>query len=505
MNSADEPSPFAPDDDAVGAFAADVPAPYGRSGPMERKRILVVGGGDEVRMALSGLYDLVGDVADADLVVVSTRTSRAELATLLPALRERPRGPMVALVHTGGEPIAVEVMRAGGAGVVAEGNEAALASHLGGDTVEGDLVETYDRRVGSGRSRGESSRGNDDATNLPNAVALEERIDELAESGVVPRVAYLSVMQFEQAARKLATEATDILRRRLAVQYRELARTAAAELFVIGRADFAIVGTGLSPNRAEHLGRQLARITESFAPAGNQTLRLAMGHAGPEVSSDLSTLRELASRALAVAAEQGKSAVVSADSLSLGLASTTELEAAMRVLDVVERADRHHPGHGERVARVASELARALGFEGAERAQIRLAAHLHDIGKVGLPTSALADPEELESADIDAYRSHPGRSGAFLRASAGPVVAAAAAAHHERWDGTGFPDGLVADRIPVMARIVAVANAWDDCLERAGGELDLALARLRSLSGTVLDPTMVEVVLGVLPRATHAA
>jgi HD-GYP domain-containing protein (c-di-GMP phosphodiesterase class II) len=221
-------------------------------------------------------------------------------------------------------------------------------------------------------------------------------------------VAFLRVRNLEPAARRLAQEATAVLRRRLAVQYRELIRAEGGELYVLDRSDFAIVGLGLSPNRAEELGRQLARITESFAPNGNVTLKLSIGHAGPEVTDEIATLRELAQRALSVAAEQPTSAVVGADSLSLGLASTTELEAALRTLDVAERGDRHLQGHGQRIAQLVSELAWSLGFDAAERASLRVAAHFHDLGKVSLAADvAASSPDALSGVALDDYRGPP--------------------------------------------------------------------------------------------------
>lgn len=474
-------------------------APFGTG----TRRVFVFGGSDEQRMRVADVADfcLVDEVAEAELVVISTRASRAEFSATVARLHEAASAPIVALAHTGGESLAVEVMRGGGVGIVAEGNEDALAAYANGTANDASLVETYDRRVGSGRSRGVQGRGSDDATNLPGGVAFEERLEELDETGVVPRVAFLHVLHFDSAARKLASEATDVLRRRLAVQYRELARVAGAELYVLDRADFALIGVSLSPARAEDLGRQLSRVTESFAPMGSQTLRLAMGHAGPEVTTELATLRELASRALGAATEQAKSAVVGAASLSLGLASTTELEAALRMIDVIERYDRHHPGHSARVARIAAEIARHLGFDGTERAQLRLAAHLHGVGKIGLPKTALDDPDGLDGEDLEAYRSHPERGAVALRPSAGDAVADAIRHHHEHWDGSGFPDGSAGHDIPVMARVIAIADRYDELLVATSGDAAAAVEQLGALGGTVLDPNLLEASLPALERA----
>jgi len=471
------------------------------------RRISLHGVGDAQleRILATGVFEPVAEASEAELIVVSTRLSRSAANSVLNRLRGDGDVPVVALAHTGGEPLAVEIMRAGGAGVVAEGNEAALMSFLDAGAWGSGLLETYERRISSTRTTEQVSRGRDEATSLPTGGAFEERLEELEQSGVVPRVAFLQIMHFEAATRRLAREARDVLRRRLAVQYRELVRVAGGELYALGDTDFALLGAGLSPNRAEQLGRQLARITESFAPAANQPLRLAMGHAGPEVTTEIASLRELASRALSVAIDQSDSAVVGADSLSLGLAATTELEAALRMVDVVERHDHHRPGHGARVGRLAVEIARHLGLENAERGQVRLAAHLHDVGKIGLPPALLAHPDRIEGADdLAAYRSHAERSARFLHPSAGPAVAAAVAAHHERWDGTGYPGGLAGEDIPVAARIIAAVDLYDGVAHpargRGRGTPEQGVAALLEESGSGLDPLVVEVAVAVIGR-----
>lgn len=450
-----------------------------------------------------GAIDFVDQMGEADLIVVSTRIPRSGLGAVLAKVRNEARCPVVALTHTGGETLAVEIMRAGGTGVVAEGNEQSLPAFLTGSAAEGGLVATYDRRMGGRRDGDAADHGVDTATNLPGVTAFEQRIEDLGHAGTVPRVAFLHVRNLEPATRRMAAEATTVLRRRLATQYRELTRSEGVELYVLDRSDFALLGVGLSPNRAEELGRQLARITEAFAPA-NQTLKLAIGHAGPEVTDELGTLRELAQRALSVAAEQPTSAVVGADSLSLGLASTTELEAALRTLGMAERDDPNGPGHGMRVARLASELAWTLGFEAAERSAIRLAGHFHDIGKVGLPPDLLtADPETLTGERLAEWREHARRSAAYLRPLAGDELARAVTAHHEHWDGTGFPDGLAGEDIPVTARLVAIADVYDKLLlqtPETENPVRTALDALAALAGTQLDPAFVEAAIPLFAR-----
>lgn len=455
---------------------------------------------------MSGL-SLVDDLADASLVLISTRLARSTLSSELARINEMGAG-IVALAHTGGETVAVEIMRSGGLGVIGEGNETALAAYAAGEAHDSGLVETYDRRVGSSSGRDQPGRDREESTGLPSGSAFEERLDVLDQAGELPRVAFLRVLHLDTAAHRLANEATVVLRRRLAGQYRELVRTAGAELYALGSNNFALIGVGLSPNRAEYVAHQLARVTESFAPSGHHTLGLAVGHAGPEVATEIATLRELAARALTVAAEGHTSAVVGADSLSLGLASTTELEAALRALQVVERNDQYRPGHGNRVAALAAEIARHMGFEPTERAQVRLAAHVHDIGKIGLPVEAAGDPAEMTDEHLASWQTHPLRGAHSIRGSAGFQVAEAIEAHHERWDGGGFPRGLAGGDIPIMARVIAVADFFDELVNHESADRRLshseAMDQLQAESGTRLDPSVVEAALTVLARPSAA-
>jgi HD-GYP domain-containing protein (c-di-GMP phosphodiesterase class II) len=198
--------------------------------------------------------------------------------------------------------------------------------------------------------------------------------------------------------------------------------------------------------------------------------------------------------------------VVGADSLSLGLASTTELEAAMRTLAAAERIDRHQLGHGQRVARLAAELAWNLGYDASERAVVRLASHFHDIGKVALPPYvAGADPATLTGEDLNLYLSHAERGEHYLRPLAGDDIARAVRAHHERWDGQGFPDGLAGEEIPVAARLVAVADAFDGWRHPRSSDgrrpsVSACLAQLTHEGGTRFDPAIAEIAVSLFPR-----
>lgn len=465
-----------------------------------RLRLLALGGD---RGALE-LTDDLQRVSEARLVLVSTRIPRAELTALLARIQDVATCPVIALVHTGGESLSVEVVRRGGAGVVAEGNEGAVAAFLTGEPAASGLLDSYDRHVARADTAAHSSRGRDAVTGLPDRTSLEVRLAALEQEGEVPRLALVRVVHTPLVPEELGEDAANLVRRRLATQFLHVARAHDAAIFTLGPWDFALVAVGLSPNAAQYLGRDLDRIAETYAPAGVDTLGIAMGHAGPEVSTDVPALREAAQRALDAAVSDRSAVVVSADSLSLGVSATTELEAALRIVEHVDRQS-GHPGAGARVGELASLIATELGYDGIARSRIQLAGHLHGVGMASLPAEALTAPERLTGELLEAYRQYPVRSAAYVTVSAGPEVATAVRSHRERWDGAGFPDGLVGADTPVSARIVATARAMVELCDTGSPRAEECIAALRARAGSELDPDMVAVAVELVDELIGAA
>jgi HD-GYP domain-containing protein (c-di-GMP phosphodiesterase class II) len=463
-----------------------------------RRRLTELGGDVEVT-------DDLDRAAEAALVLASTRLPRAELSALVTRLRESARAPIVALTHTGGEGLSVEVMRRGGTGVVAEGNETALLAFLSDQCPEDVLLDSYDRHVARTDTGTTRSRGRDPLTGLPDRASFEIRLATLEQQGEVPRLAFVRVTRTPQVPDDLSEGAARLLRRRLASQFLHVAQAHDAELFALGGWDFGIVGLLLSPNAAQYFGRDLDRIAETYAPAGTTTLGIAMGHAGADVSTDVSALREAAQRALDAAVADRSTVVVSADTLSLGVSATTELEAALRILEFVERHGPYPAGHGARTGELAAILATELGYDGIARSRIQLAAHLHEVGLASLPPEASADPEALTGDLRAAYRHHPVAGASYLRTSAGSEVATAVRGYCERWDGTGYPDGLAGPDIPVSARIVATAHAIEVLLARGVTAPDAITSALRDQAGHALDPDVVAVAVDVLDQLLAVA
>jgi two-component system cell cycle response regulator len=161
-------------------------------------------------------------------------------------------------------------------------------------------------------------------------------------------------------------------------------------------------------------------------------------------------------------------------------------------------AERHPDlgDHSDGVAALAAAVARRLGLSDDEIARIRLAADLHDVGKLAIPDAILCKPGPLDEDELDVMRNHTVIGERILSAcpalsDAGPLVRAS----HERWDGRGYPDGLAGRDIPLGARILAVADAFDAIVtERCYSPSQTvaeALDELRRCAGTQFDPAVV--------------
>ena len=185
------------------------------------------------------------------------------------------------------------------------------------------------------------------------------------------------------------------------------------------------------------------------------------------------------------------------------------LAALSSALDV---RDTETEGHARRVVRYMELIAEGLQVPTEQHATLRRGALLHDIGKIGVPDHILRKPGPLTENEWYTMKTHPDL-GAKIIANV-PFLEAVAViirAHHERWDGNGYPEGLAGEQIPLGARIFAVADSFDamtsDRPYRRGRPLDEALAEIERCAGTQFDPQVATAFLAVpLPRieAIHA-
>jgi HD-GYP domain-containing protein (c-di-GMP phosphodiesterase class II) len=162
----------------------------------------------------------------------------------------------------------------------------------------------------------------------------------------------------------------------------------------------------------------------------------------------------------------------------------------------MEAKDFYTGGHTERVAAVAVGIARRLGFRDEELEAIEIGALLHDIGKIGIPEQVLRKPGRLTEEEWELIKTHPLISDYILsELDLHPFVRQCARSSHERIDGTGYPDRLSGEAIPLPARIVLVADALDALTStrpyRAARPILGALAEIRAHSGTQFCPRVV--------------
>jgi len=166
------------------------------------------------------------------------------------------------------------------------------------------------------------------------------------------------------------------------------------------------------------------------------------------------------------------------------------------------------PGHGEQVARLAARLAEQLELPPEQVEQIRYAGYLHDIGKVGVPSALLQRSRDRFGGEPETVRLHAQIGESILA----PIrflqpAAQMVKAHHERWDGLGYPQGLRQEHIPLGARVLALANAYVGMTHSAHPPLSppQALHRLQQAAGSRFDPRLTEVLTRCLMESGEAS
>lgn len=178
-----------------------------------------------------------------------------------------------------------------------------------------------------------------------------------------------------------------------------------------------------------------------------------------------------------------------------------QMEAVVKgIVSMIELKDPYTSGHSERVAKYAVSLANMLKiFTEHDLAMIHQACLLHDVGKIHVPDSILLKPDRLSESEMEVIRQHPVAGARAISHIQGyEMCKDVVLHHHERWDGKGYPDGLREMRIPLTARIVAIADAFDAMTtKRAYREAmtaEEALAELVKGKGSQFDPALVEYV-----------
>ena len=187
------------------------------------------------------------------------------------------------------------------------------------------------------------------------------------------------------------------------------------------------------------------------------------------------------------------------ESLSLHVVQT--LAAA------IDAKDRYTNGHSGRVAEYSRMIAERFGYTKKKQDEIYMMGLLHDVGKIGIPDAVINKPSELTDEEYEIIKTHPVLGDRILKTiKEMPALSVGARWHHERYDGSGYPDGLKGEEILEEARIIAVADAYDTMTSCRSYSDILSQEQVRSEiengKGTQFDPVFADIMLGIIDEDT---
>ncbi|WP_421382332.1 HD-GYP domain-containing protein [Bacillus salacetis] len=174
---------------------------------------------------------------------------------------------------------------------------------------------------------------------------------------------------------------------------------------------------------------------------------------------------------------------------------SNEITSLMDVVKQVEQKDRYTFNHSDRVANYAVKIAKKLRVNVEQLENLNVASYLHDIGKINVPEEILNKPGRLTDEEFDIIKKHPGDGAEMIKGTYYEEIYPIIEQHHERLNGTGYPNRLKGDEISLEARIIAVSDTFDAMTEdrayRKAFDAQFALDELKKLSGTHYDPEVV--------------
>lgn len=187
----------------------------------------------------------------------------------------------------------------------------------------------------------------------------------------------------------------------------------------------------------------------------------------------------------------------------------TFVDTIETLVSTIEARDENTQGHSKRVSEMATLLGMYLQLSAKEVEDLRYAGILHDVGKIGIRDAVLNKKGQLSDDEYDIMKTHPmvGKNILTNVSSLAPCVVEATKYHHERYDGKGYPDGLVGEAIPIFARILAVVDTFDamtcDRVYRKGLPKEVALAEIEKGKGTQFDPYIAEQFIKMLTEESN--
>lgn len=333
---------------------------------------------------------------------------------------------------------------------------------------------------------------------------LEREIADSREQAYPLSLCLVDIDDFKRINDRYGHPGGDKVLAQLATRLRQ-----GGEAFRLGGDEFAILLPGRDEDgaqlAAEAIVRRIAGVELAPAgPAGAVTVSAGIATV-PEEGSERDELVRRADSALYWAKEYGKDQVrvyrpdvveiAELKRLAAGPDRAARFRAAASLARAVDARDAYTGSHSERVADLAARIATKLGVDREQVELTRLAGSLHDLGKLAIPEEILRKPGPLSETERLVLERHPQIGFRMLESLGVDPVAEWVLHHHERWDGSGYPDAIAGDTIPLGARIIFVADAYDamtsDRVYRDRLSDDEAISELERCAGSQFDPTLV--------------
>jgi diguanylate cyclase (GGDEF)-like protein/putative nucleotidyltransferase with HDIG domain len=282
------------------------------------------------------------------------------------------------------------------------------------------------------------------------------------------------------------------------------------EAFRIGGDEFAVILPNTDPQTAtvvaENLKTGVVKTVSNLIENLNFSISIGIS-CYPDIAKSKEQLFNTADGALYWIKYNGKNDILvfdpdiveslSADERARKAENQLFLEMVNSLAETVDAKDSYTMQHSKNVSEMAGNIARAAGFSEEAVRKIEAAGLLHDIGKIGVPDNILNKPGRLTDDEMLIIKNHPVTSSHIIESTSLKDLAQIIRAHHERWDGMGYPDGLKGEDIPVESRILALADTYDamttDRPYRKGCSIDEAIAEVEKCAGSQFDPHFAEI------------
>ncbi|HSC51445.1 MAG TPA: diguanylate cyclase [Gaiellaceae bacterium] len=343
---------------------------------------------------------------------------------------------------------------------------------------------------------------------------LERELRSAHEKRLPLTLCLVDVDDFKRINDRFGHPAGDRVLSQLASRLRQT-----GEAFRLGGDEFALLLPGYDENAALTAATSIVERISALELDQLGPVTVSAGVAtSPAHAGDRDELIRLADSALYWAKEYGKNRVrayrpdvielAELKRLASGPDRAARFRAAASLARAVDARDVYTGSHSQRVADLAARTARRLGLPDEEVELTRLAASLHDLGKLAIPEEILRKPGPLTEPERMVLERHPQIGFRMLESLGVDPVAEWVLHHHERWDGSGYPDGLPGERIPLGARIIFVADAYDamtsERVYRRRVTPNEAIAELQRCAGSQFDPEIVDAFAGELALADAA-